>query len=80
LCVIEASNKKRRLLEMSHKSEFGTVECYKLTNVNGCEVEIINYGAYVRSFKVPDKDNRGLVDIVLGYDTFAGAWIGPGLD
>jgi galactose mutarotase-like enzyme len=62
---------------MSYKTEFGTVDCYKLTNANGCEVEIINYGAYIRSFKVAGKDSRGPVDIVLGYDSLAGVWTGP---
>ena len=41
---------------------------YTLTNNNGVEVSITNYGATVTSIKVPDR-NGVFGDIVLGYDT-----------
>lgn len=44
------------------------VFCYNLSNKNGFEVEIINYGAVVTSIKVPVSKNKK-VDIVLGFET-----------
>lgn len=41
---------------------------YTLTNNNGVEVSITNYGGAIRSIKVPDR-NGVLGDVVLGYDT-----------
>lgn len=55
-----------------------------LNNKNGVTVELINYGAIVKSILVPDK-NGNIADVVLGYDTiedyvnddfFIGATIG----
>ena len=44
---------------------------YTLSNDNGVEVKIINYGGIVTNVRVPDK-NGILADIVLGYDTLEG--------
>ena len=44
------------------------VDVYTLTNANGLEVRIINYGGIVVSLKVPDRDGK-IEDVVLGYDT-----------
>jgi len=61
-----------------------TVNQYTLTNKNGLEMKVINYGGTITSLKVPDK-NGLLEDVVLGYDnldhyiksnTFFGALIG----
>ena len=41
---------------------------YRLTNPNGLEAEITNFGGILVSLKVPDA-NQDLDDIVLGYDT-----------
>jgi aldose 1-epimerase len=41
---------------------------YTLTNPNGLEVEITNYGAILVALRVPDA-NHDTDDIVLGYDT-----------
>lgn len=43
------------------------VFCYKLSNKNGVEVEIINYGAVITSLKVPISKKKK-VDVVLGFD------------
>ena len=43
------------------------VKLYTLTNVNGMEVCITNYGGRVVSLMVPDRDGN-LVDVVLGFD------------
>lgn len=56
------------------KRAFGTlhdgtqVSCWTLTGENGQTVEILDYGATIRSVIVPDK-NGNPVDVVLGYDT-----------
>lgn len=47
------------------------VELFTLTNKNGMEVKITNYGATVTSIKVPDKTGK-FDDVVLGYDNLAG--------
>lgn len=39
---------------------------YVLTNKNGCEATVTNYGAKIISLMVPDKDGA-LVDVVLGH-------------
>lgn len=59
--------------KMINQKLFGTlpsgekVYIYTLTNKNGMEVKIINYGATVVSLKVPDKNNK-FDDVVMGYD------------
>ena len=56
------------------KAEFGKTKqgevahIYTLTNAEGCEVRITNYGGIVVSLTVPDKAGN-LADVVLGYDT-----------
>ena len=46
------------------------VSCWTLTNENGLQAEILDYGATLRSIIVPDKDGKP-VDVLLGYDTLA---------
>ena len=46
------------------------VKLYTLTNANGMEVCITNYGGRVVSLVVPDKDGKP-TDVVLGYDNIA---------
>ena len=58
------------------KEKFGTVDgkqidLYTLTNKNGLEAKIINYGAIVVSLMVPDKNGK-MADIVTGYDSLSG--------
>lgn len=54
--------------------EFGTLEdgtsvqLYTLTNENGMEVKITNYGGTVTSILAPDKDGN-LENVVLGFDS-----------
>ena len=43
------------------------VDLYMLTNDNGVEVKITNYGGIITSLKTPDK-NGNFADIVLGHD------------
>ena len=59
------------------KESFGSlpdgrhVYIYTLTNRNGVEVRITNYGGAVVSLKVPDRAGK-FEDVVLGYDTLDG--------
>jgi aldose 1-epimerase len=51
------------------KTKGGNVaHIYTLTNANGCEARITNYGGIVVSLKVPDQNGK-LGDVVLGYET-----------
>jgi aldose 1-epimerase len=68
------SKKETRVLE---QQPFGKtvdgqeVTLYKLTNKNGVEAGIMNYGGIVVSLKVPDRNGK-LDDIALGCDTLDG--------
>ncbi|MCV9929593.1 galactose mutarotase [Flavobacterium sp. LS1R49] len=44
------------------------IHSYKLTNKNGMQATIIDYGATVTALKVP-RENGELVDVVLGFDS-----------
>ena len=47
------------------------VDLYTLTNANGLEMQVTNYGGLITSLRVPDQDGE-LADVVLGYDSLAG--------
>lgn len=47
------------------------VNLYKLSNENGLEVYITNYGGFIVSLLVPDKEGK-LCDVVLGYENLDG--------
>lgn len=47
------------------------VSLYTLTNANGMEAKITNFGGIVQSLKTPDRDGN-LADIVLGHDALEG--------
>lgn len=49
----------------------GEVVQYTVTNKNGIEMKIINYGGIITSLKTPDK-NGTMEDIVLGFDSLKG--------
>ncbi len=58
------------------KTSFGTTRdgqqttIYTLTNTQGVEARITNYGGIVVSLKVPDRQGN-MADVVLGYDSLA---------
>ncbi|CAM3213711.1 galactose mutarotase [Corallococcus sp. ZKHCc1 1396] len=58
------------------QSSFGTapggqpVDVYTLTNRQGMEARVTNYGGILLSLRVPDRDGR-FDDVVLGYDSLA---------
>ena len=45
-----------------------TANLYTLTNANGVEAQITNFGGVIVSLKVPDR-NDSLADVVLGFDS-----------
>jgi aldose 1-epimerase len=47
------------------------VDLFTLRNSKGVEVQIMNYGGIVTSFKAPDRNGK-MGDVVLGYDNLAG--------
>jgi len=50
------------------KTEDGkAVSLFTLTNSNGCEIKITNYGGIIVALTVPDRQGN-LADVVLGYD------------
>jgi aldose 1-epimerase len=51
------------------------VALYRLTNANGMEALITNYGASVVSLRVADKNGK-MDDVVLGYDSIQGYYQG----
>lgn len=54
-----------------NEAEGKKVSLYTLTNKNGMEVKITNYGGIVTSWVTPDK-NGYKADIVLGFDSLSG--------
>jgi aldose 1-epimerase len=54
------------------KTADGTaVDLFTLTNANGAQASIMNYGGIVVSLKMPDRSGK-LADIVLGFDSLDG--------
>jgi len=51
-------------------SEGDSIRQFTISNKNGLEVKIINYGGIVTHLKVPDKNGK-IEDIVLGYDNLS---------
>lgn len=47
------------------------VQLYTLTNANGMQVQVTNFGAIVTSVLAPDKDGN-MADVVLGFDNVNG--------
>ncbi|MBP6823877.1 MAG: galactose mutarotase [Acidobacteria bacterium] len=64
----EAKLKKESFGKLPDGTE---VDSYTLSNKNGVEVKITNYGATVTSIKAPDRNGK-FDDVTLGYDNIAG--------
>lgn len=81
LCLLACNNsdKTKEAAAMSFQlteQPFGTINNetvtqYTLTNPNGMQVRILNYGGTVTNILVPDK-NKEMGDVVLGFDSLAG--------
>lgn len=50
------------------KNDDGNITLYTLTNANGLEMKVLNYGGVVVSLKIPDK-NGVFDDVVLGFES-----------
>lgn len=63
------SQSKASIIKKSLGFLFGTNEaqCFTLTNHNGCELSVMNYGATITSLKIPTATGER-VDVVLGFD------------
>ena len=69
---LEAEAKSKMQKQSFGKTEDGQpVDLYLLTNKNGMEAAITNYGGTVVSLKVADRDGK-FEDVVLGYDNLDG--------
>jgi aldose 1-epimerase len=58
------------------KAPDGGVDLYTITNANGVELRVTNYGGIIVSLRIPDK-NGSLADVVLGYDNLDGYLANP---
>lgn len=73
-CNQNPSNSEIQSPNMVIKEKYGTlpeggnIDLYTLTNANGMEVKITNYGGIITHLKAPDRDNNHS-DVVLGYDS-----------
>jgi aldose 1-epimerase len=71
----DSSNKNENKVGITEKP-FGNYEGqaiteYTLTNKNGMQLSIINYGGTITKLTAPDKDGK-FGDVVLGYDSLSG--------
>jgi aldose 1-epimerase len=71
----DSSNKNQNKMGITERP-FGNTDGqaiteYTLTNANGMQLSIINYGGTITKLTVPDK-NGILGDVVLGYDSLSG--------
>ncbi len=66
-CSYEKENKAGILREPFGKLESGEyINLFTLTNSNGIEMKVINYGGIITSLKIPDRNGEP-GDVVLGY-------------
>jgi aldose 1-epimerase len=65
--------KLRNHIERRHFGFYNNKEIsvFRLTNIHGGYVEVLNYGAIVKSIVVPDRDGA-LANVILGYPTLEG--------
>jgi aldose 1-epimerase len=70
-CILRAAPASLDKRSFGKTRTGATVDLYTLTNANGMEAKIMNYGAIVVSLKAPDRGGK-LADVVLGFDSFEG--------
>jgi aldose 1-epimerase len=63
--------KKIQASAFGSTSEGRAIQSYRLSNQQGAEAVVINYGAALVSLKVPDRQGK-MADVVLGYDDLKG--------
>ena len=69
-CSTERSPGTAQGVEMGIEQEPFGVHLYTLTNTNGLEAKITNFGGIVTSLRVPDRDGR-FESVVLGFSSLA---------
>lgn len=57
------------------KGQVKTVKRFTWTNTNNVSVQLINYGGYITSIKVPDRQGN-IEDVVVGFNNLEG-YLGP---
>jgi aldose 1-epimerase len=78
LCSVPSTAREKSVIKKASfgKTPDGAVDLYTITNGNGVELRITNYGGIIVSLRVPDKKG-GLADVVLGYDSLDGYLTNP---
>ena len=69
-CETGKDNMKLEREEYGVTAQGQKIDIYTLSNANGMQVLITNYGAIVQSLTAPDRNGK-YEDIVLGYDKLA---------
>ncbi len=57
--------------ELWGKADNQDIYRFTLKNANGMQIQLINWGAYITSIMVPDRNGK-FEDVVVGYDDFSG--------
>src|ERR1700712_1716508 len=68
LCVAAPAEAKIEKASWGETADHQKVDIYTLTNAHGLSARITNYGAFLVSLNVPDRNGK-MADVVLGYDT-----------
>lgn len=68
---VKENNQIKMIKEDYGKVNDQSVDLFTITNENGVEVKITNYGGIITSLLAPDKDGV-LEDVVLGFDSLSG--------
>ena len=67
LLAAEPATAKIEKASWGETADHQKVDIYTLTNGHGMSARITNYGAFLVSLNVPDKNGK-MADVVLGYD------------
>jgi len=71
LLIVNASGQTVKKDSFGKTSDGQVVDIYTLTNKNGLEAKVTNFGGIITSLKVPDRHGK-LEDVVLGFDNLDG--------
>src|SRR5262245_3894741 len=71
LVITNASGQTVKKDNFGKTSDGQVVDIYTLTNKNGLEAKVTNFGGIITSLKVPDRHGK-LEDVVLGFDNLDG--------
>lgn len=71
LLIVTASGQTVKKDNFGKTNDGQIVDIYTLTNKNGLEAKITNFGGIITSLKVPDRQGK-IEDVVLGFDNLDG--------